>query len=72
MGSLVFNWILLSTLLHNLEDVYKSFVSLTLQNIKRIEPDLNIIIFQLFNEEQQQTSSNKLTALLTKKKIATC
>ena len=33
MSSPVPNWILSSTLLHNLKDTYKSFVSSTLQNI---------------------------------------
>ena len=58
MGSSVPNWILLSTLLHNLGDSYKSFVSSTLQNICSTEPDLNQIISSLFD---------KTTALLTKK-----
>ena len=44
MDLLVLNWILLSALPHNLEDAYKSFVSLMLQNIWSTEPDLNSII----------------------------
>ena len=72
MGSLVPNWILSLTFLHNLEDAYKSFVSLTLQNIQGTEPDLNTIISQLLNKEQQQVNFSKTTALLTKMRNTYC
>ena len=67
MGLPVPDWILTSTLLHNLKDSYESFVSSTLQNICGFKPDLNQIISQLLDKKHQQTSSNKTTALLTKK-----
>ena len=51
MGSPVPNWILSSTLPHNLGDAYKSFVSSTLQKIQGTEPNLNIIISQLLDKE---------------------
>ena len=72
MGSPVPNWILSSTLLHNLGDAYKSFVSSTLQNFQGTEPNLNSIIFQLLDKAQQRANFSKTTALLTKKGNTYC
>ena len=72
MGLLVPNWILSSTFLHNLGNSYKSFVSFTLQNICGTKPNLNQMISQLLDEEHWQASSNKTTALLTKKGNQPC
>ena len=51
IGLPVPNWILSSTLLHNLSNSYKSFISFTLQNIWGTKPNLNQMILQLLDEE---------------------
>ena len=59
------------TLLHNLRNTHKNFVSSTLQNIWDTEQDLNEIISQLLNKKHWQATTGKVTALHWKEKSIT-
>jgi hypothetical protein len=60
------DWILTSMLLHNLGDAYDPFVASTLQAVRNTEPDFDVIVHQLIDEERRKHNGDSGMALFTK------
>ena len=54
MGYKLEDWILTSMLLHNLGDAYDPFVASTLQSVRNTEPEFDVIVHQLLDEERRK------------------
>ena len=68
MGYRLDDWILTSILLHDLGEVYDPFVASTLQAVRNIEPNFDVIVHQLLDEERRKHNGDSSTALFLKGK----
>jgi hypothetical protein len=66
MGYKLEDWILTSMLLHNLGEAYDAFVASTLQSVRDTEPEFDVIVYQLLDEERRKQTGDPCTALFTK------